>query len=63
MTMVGADALHFGRLHSSANLICLTQSGDQELHTLPLMEVMASWCYLPYFIKWDDTGNLAAFED
>lgn len=43
-TMVGADALHFGGLHSSANFICLKQSRDQALHTLLLMEVMASWC-------------------
>lgn len=61
--MVGADALCFCAFIGFANLICLKQHGDQDLHAMALLEVMMSQCSLLCLIKGDDTGNLAAFED
>lgn len=61
--MVGADALCFCGFIGFANLICLKQYRDQDLHAMALLEVMVSQCSLLCFIKGDDTGNLTAFED
>lgn len=65
MTMVGADALHFCGFISSANLTCLKQRGDQDLHTVALLasrRSLVSQRLLLCFIKGDDTGSLATFE-